>query len=168
MEKASKSPISLKHQLPPSLQRILICNTQRDLSIDPQWIKDAVSFLLSTLKISTDEITIHFVTQKKIAQLHAEFFNDPTSTDCITFPIDPPTKAKGSYHVLGELFVCPKVASDYAREHGIAPSEELLRYVTHCILHLIGYTDLQPDERKKMKRKESLLVKKLRVHGFLD
>lgn len=130
-------------------------------------MKRVVSFLLDQLKIATDEITFHFVTEKKISQLHGEFFNDPSKTDCITFPIDPPVKTKTGYHVLGEAFICPKVAIEYARKHSISPQEELLRYLIHTLLHLIGYTDEEPTARKKMKRKESHCLKLLCTNGFL-
>lgn len=126
-----------------------------------------VSFLLSELKISTDEIIIHFVTEGKISSLHKDFFNDPTSTDCITFPLDPPTTHKDSYHVIGELFICPKTALIYSKKHSIDKYQELYRYLIHCILHLIGYDDLEPQPRERMKRKERALLKKLQEKSLL-
>jgi probable rRNA maturation factor len=126
-------------------------------------MRKAVSFLLKKLEIDTDEIIFHFVSEKKICSLHTEFFNDPTPTDCITFPIDSPGE-KASWHILGEAFICPKTALTYSKHHRTDPLEELYRYVVHCILHLIGYDDLQASERARMKRKERTLllaVKKL-------
>ena len=119
-------------------------------------------FLLKELKISTDEIIIHFVSELKIGFIHKKFFNDPSSTDCITFPIDSCTKNKeDSYHILGEVFICPKIAIKYSERHRINPLEELYRYIIHCILHLIGYDDIQETERIRMKRKERACLKKL-------
>lgn len=124
-------------------------------------MRKAISFLLKELKVSTDEVSFYFVSERKICQLHKEFFNDPTSTDCITFPLDPPDEKKEAYHVLGEAFICPLTALTYAKLHKINPHEELYRYVIHCILHLIGYTDVDPKERAKMKRKEKACLNKL-------
>jgi probable rRNA maturation factor len=120
-----------------------------------------ISFLLKELKISTDEIIIHFVMEQKIRLLHKEFFNDPSTTDCITFPIDSPQDKVGSFHLLGEAFICPKAAVEYAKRHPIEPLEELFRYIIHCLLHLIGYDDIEPVERARMKRKERACLKKL-------
>ncbi|MBS0604074.1 MAG: rRNA maturation RNase YbeY [Verrucomicrobia bacterium] len=130
-------------------------------------MRKVISFLLQELKISTDEIIIHFVSDAKLCSLHKEFFNDPTSTDCITFPLDPPQDKKNSYHVIGEAFVCPRTALLYAKKHGIDPYEELCRYVAHCLLHMIGYDDIAPGERAKMKRKEKICLKKLAEEGLL-
>ncbi len=122
--------------------------------------------MLKELKVSTQEVILHFVTQKQISLIHKDFFNDPSPTDCITFPIDSPREEKTPDHLLGEAFICPKIAVDYAKRHRLAPEAELFRYVVHCLLHLIGYDDLQPDERGKMKRKERSCLKKLREEGF--
>ncbi len=129
-------------------------------------MRKAVSFLLKELDIFTDEIIIHFVTETKICLLHKEFFDDPTSTDCITFPIDPPGEGN-SHHILGEVFICPKTALTYSTRRSIDPYKELCRYLVHCILHLIGYEDTEASLRAKMKRKESLILKKLIQAGWL-
>jgi len=116
---------------------------------------------LKDLKIDTDEVSFYFVSERTICKLHQDFFNDPTSTDCITLPLDPPGKKEGVYHVLGEAFICPKTAITYAKKHKIAPQAEVCRYVIHCLLHLIGYTDTATKERSLMKRKERACLKKL-------
>lgn len=122
--------------------------------------------MLKELKVSTQEVILHFVTEKQISLIHKDFFNDPSPTDCITFPIDPLREEKTPDHLLGEAFICPKTALDYAKRHQLAPRAELFRYVVHCLLHLVGYNDLQPDERAKMKRKERFCLKKLCEEGF--
>lgn len=119
-------------------------------------MKSAVSFLLKDLKVSTDEVIFHFVTQTEICKLHKKFFNDPSVTDCITFPMDPV-----GGELLGECFICPKTAVEQAKEYGVTPREELYRYVVHCLLHLIGYDDIEPQDRTRMKRKERACLKKL-------
>jgi probable rRNA maturation factor len=131
-------------------------------------VRKAVSFLLADLKIVTDEVIIHFVTESKIRSLHKEYFNDPATTDCITFPIEPSKKKGESYHILGEAFICPRTALNYAKRHGVDPYEELYRYIVHCLLHLIGYNDLEPAERAKMKRKEKSCLKKLPCFKMKD
>lgn len=122
-------------------------NRQRDLKLSLPFVRELVSSLLSYLSVSCEEIAIYFVTGKKICDLHAIHFGDPSITDCISFPID-------DRH-LGEVFVCPKAAIAYASTHPrTTPHQETILYVIHGILHLVGYDDLTPSERKKMKAKE--------------
>jgi probable rRNA maturation factor len=126
-------------------------------------VRKVVAFLLVALKIQAYEVIFHFVTEEAICKIHKNFFNDPTPTDCITFPLDPP----GPHSILGEAFVCPKTALNYATENGIDPYEELYRYVIHCLLHLIGYDDITPSDRIKMKRKEKCSLDRLRDSGLI-
>lgn len=147
--------------------RIKIFNSQKDLRFSKKKIKETVFFLFDLLQITTDEISIQFVTEKKICDMHRLFFQDPSITDCITFPIDSPKKTN-SYHLLGEIFICPKVAKQYAEKNRIHPFEELCRYIVHGILHLIGFEDEEPHLKTKMKRKENFCMKHLKQRGLLE
>jgi len=147
--------------------QISLTNAQRDLPLCLPEIRQVVALLLNELKICTDEVIFHFVSDRKMRLIHNDFFNDPSSTDCITFPLDPPkTKAK-VHHILGEAFVCPKTALLYAEKHGINPYEELYRYIAHCLLHMIGYSDTEATQRAKMKRKERHCLKRLAAAGLV-
>lgn len=144
MARTQKSPASQKLLLPKL--KIHIENHQRALPIRKRSISKAIKEVLSFLKIDCEEISVYFTTEKKIAQLHDQFFNDPTPTDCISFPLD-------NKH-LGEIFVCPSVAISYANKHNLDPMNETILYVIHGILHLIGYDDLTPSDKKVMRRME--------------
>ena len=160
MERTRRSPAFPKLQSFPNLCRITLHNTQRDLPLSMRALREVISFFIRELQIQTSEVIFHFVSERKIIRLHKEFFNDPTSTDCITFPLDSPTE-QHPFHILGEAFICPKTACTYARQHKGDPHLELYRYIVHCLLHLIGYDDIDPEERKSMKRKENTCLKKL-------
>ena len=138
-----------------------VYNKQKDLSLSVANLKLMVPFLLRALEIETNEIMIHFVSKTAISKLHGEFFNDTTPTDCISFPMDAPaTKPQGQEpHVLGEIFVCPKVAIEYAKERDLDPHEETKLYVIHGLLHLVGYDDLDSPSRRKMRQMEKKCLK---------
>ena len=142
---------------------IRIYNEQRDMALSVRSIRHVVQQLLSHLSLETDEVTLSFVTNRKMCKLHEEFFSDPSPTDCITLPIDPPGKKRGHYHVLGEAIICPKIALLYSQKQGIDPQQELCRYIIHCFLHFAGYCDTDPQEKARMRRKENALALKLRL-----
>lgn len=133
--------------------RIRVFDKQKSLKIDKSSARALVKALLSYLKSSPEEISLYFVTTEEISDLHAEFFNDPTTTDCISFPID-------AVH-LGDVFVCPKTAIDYAKKKGLDPYQETALYIVHAILHLLGYDDLKPSAKDKMRKKEKLCMRQL-------
>lgn len=128
--------------------KLTLYSEQDDLSIPFEPLQKLASFILNYLEVVTDELVLHFVTIEKITELHGEFFDDPTPTDCISFPLDGKTLKEGP-SVLGEVFVCPKVALAYVEENGGSPTEEVSLYVIHGILHLIGYADHTPEMSDK-------------------
>lgn len=121
--------------------------------------------VLHKLHIRWDEVSIHFVTNRKLCKLHEEFFNDPSPTDCISFPID--GDGKSDYRVLGEVFVCPKTAIEYAKKKQKDPYAETTLYVVHGLLHLLGYDDIHPKDRALMRRKERECMEHLRQEDLL-
>lgn len=120
-----------------------IFDRQKDLSIGKGSVRSLVRAVLGPLSIAFKELAIYFVTKKKIGQIHGEFFKDPTPTDCISFPGD-----------LGEIFVCPAVAIQYANKRELDPYEETSLYVVHGLLHLLGHDDQDPKARRVMRKKE--------------
>lgn len=145
--------------------KIYFSNSQKDLSISASSVKQLVTSLLKHLKIVCDEVSFHFVTTRRISQLHKDFFDDPTTTDCITFPID--FQEIDHFRVLGEVFVCPKTAIDYADRKNTDPYVETTLYVVHGILHLIGYDDIAPKDRTSMRKKERQCMKFLQENNLV-
>ncbi|MES2199828.1 MAG: rRNA maturation RNase YbeY [Chlamydiota bacterium] len=135
---------------------ITVHNKQKDLPLSSPQAKKILLLLLKELRISTHEVIVHFVSKTKIAEVHGVFFADPTPTDCMSFPIDPPMEEASlpEHHILGEIFVCPKVAMEYAEKKQLDPYTETALYMIHGFLHLIGYDDLEPKARKKMRSME--------------
>ena len=138
--------------------KVIIVNKQSSLKINNKKIEKQVKIILKKEKISTDEIIINFVDEKTIKHLHFKYFNDPATTDCISFPIDPPIAKKTGYHILGEAFICTKAAIKYSKKYKINPYEELFLYVIHCLLHLIGYNDINKKQISIMRKKENFYL----------
>ena len=135
---------------------IKIFNRQSNLPIDAASVRKLVEFFLQEKKVDTPEVNIYFVGSRKITQLHAKHFQDPTPTDCITFP--------HGKELLGEIVVCPKAALDYNPKK---PYEEMTLYVIHGLLHLLGYDDIEKKKRAVMRREEARLMKLAKKHRCL-
>ena len=143
--------------------KINFYNSQSLLPIKvPYWrkiIKEAAMFE----EESFAEVTVHFVEKDEIAYLHKIYFEDPSVTDCISFPIDGPEEP---YRVLGEIFVSPEVAIEVAALRRENPLKETALYVIHALLHLFGYNDMKKIDRQKMKRREKEHIQHLEAKGF--
>lgn len=138
----------------------IIVNEQDDLTIDTKSIPQIVQLVLKEEGVTTKELSINFVTKEAITKLHADYFDDPTPTDCITFPID-------QEELLGDIFVCPRTAIEYVEEEGGEVYEEVTLYIVHGLLHLIGYDDIEEADRVEMRSAEERHMKRLRSCGAI-
>lgn len=109
----------------------------------------------SKLGDGAGELSLVFLTDAALAKLHAEFLDDPTTTDVITFEGDP---AFGS---AGEICVSVDTAAEYARAHRRDFANELTLYVVHGWLHLAGHDDLVPVKKRAMRRAEARAMRLL-------
>jgi probable rRNA maturation factor len=104
------------------------------------------------------ELSVVFLTDAALAQLHGEFMDDPTNTDVITFEGDE------SAGLAGEICVSADTAASYARRNGGEFAMELALYLVHGWLHLVGYDDLRPDRKRRMRAAEARALKLLAAH----
>ncbi|MFY7842472.1 MAG: rRNA maturation RNase YbeY [Rhabdochlamydiaceae bacterium] len=140
--------------------KVSVFNSQKDLQIPALSVKKILKVLSLHFSIPSEEVSVYFVSERKISRLHEKFFQDPSPTDCISFPLDINSH-------LGEIFVCPKTAISFALENALDPLEETYLYIIHGFLHLLGYDDLQPSDKKKMRYQEKVCLKILKKHNLL-
>ncbi|MBL00759.1 MAG: rRNA maturation RNase YbeY [Opitutales bacterium] len=98
--------------------------------------------------INEGELSIAFVSDAEIAQVHADFMDDPSPTDVITFPAQPKIKSAG------EIIVSVDHAQSRATKLGEPFSRELSLYLVHGWLHLAGYDDSKESDRARMREAE--------------
>ena len=87
-------------------------------------------------------VSIAFVTNAAIRKINRRFLKHDFATDVISFPL--------GTDLLGELVISAEFAVGEAAKRKIPVEEELLRYVAHGILHLLGYDDHDPEDRAAM------------------
>lgn len=95
--------------------------------------------------ISNGELSIAFVTDAAIGQIHDDFMGDPSATDVITFP------ANTEMQSAGEIIVSVDHALHRADELDEPFSRELSLYLVHGWLHLAGYDDRNETDRAAMR-----------------
>jgi probable rRNA maturation factor len=144
---------------------VYLADNQSALKINPIRVINLAAEVVRHEKMSFDEVTIHFVGTDEICALHQQYFNDPSPTDCISFPLDD-SDTEG-YRVLGDVFVCPQTAIDYAKAHTIDSYQELTLYIVHGLLHLMGYDDIDEADRSNMRSAEEKHMNHLKKKGLL-
>jgi probable rRNA maturation factor len=105
-------------------------------------------------------LSVAIVDDARMAQLHLQFSGVPGPTDVLAFPMqdDGAPPIPDAPVVLGEVVVSADTAAREAEARGLPFERELLLYVVHGTLHLLGYDDHDSAERARMhERQEELL-----------
>jgi probable rRNA maturation factor len=127
------------------------------MQLNKDCVERVVFEVLTYEKKTTSHVEIMFVGDPTMRKLHKEFFNDSSSTDCMSFPMD--------NDCLGSVVICPKTALSLVGTTGFW--EELTLYLVHGMLHLIGYKDENPKDRKFMHHRQDELMSHLKEKRFL-
>ena len=140
---------------------VVIANRQRTKKINLRLLKQITKALLAELEIESVELGINLVGAKEMTLINETFLKHEGSTDVITFD-----HADGAHGVArpalhGELFICVDDAVLQAKQFKTKWQSEIVRYIVHGVLHLLGHDDHRVVARKKMKREENRLLRRL-------
>jgi len=80
------------------------------------------------------DISITFLGPTRMRSLNRQWTGHDSPTDVLSFAL--PIPGGG---VMGDVYICPAVARQHAREQGLPVLEELIRLVVHGTLHVLGY-----------------------------
>jgi probable rRNA maturation factor len=131
---------------------IHLTNEQRRVTIPGAAVRRLARGILGTRSLS-----IAFVTDAAIRKINRKFLKHDFATDVISFPL--------GTDLLGELVISAEYAAREAKARGISVEEELLRYVAHGILHLLGYDDHDPKAKARMWKRQERELRKLKQNG---
>jgi probable rRNA maturation factor len=137
---------------------IIIANRQRTKKINTRLLRQIILSLLEELEIGRAEVEINLVNAEEMTRVNETFLNHSGSTDVITFDYTEKTQPS---NYSGELFVCVDEAVIQSRQFKTKWRSEVLRYIVHGLLHLLGHDDHRVASRRKMKREENRRLRNL-------
>ncbi len=121
----------------------------------------AGALVLKAEKAGAALLSITLVSRPRIAAMNRKHLGHAGPTDVISFGFRDPVGA-----VIGDIYICPEIASANAKLHGVPVREELMRLVVHGTLHVLGHDHPEGELRMKSpmwKRQERLLSRALRA-----
>ncbi len=128
---------------------------ETETQIDLTEFAQLAEYVMREMHVSTDsELTIIFIEEEPMADLHVRWLDLEGPTDVMSFPMDElkpgrpdAVTPEGS---LGDICICPSIAEKQALAAGHSAEEEMLLLATHGILHLLGFDHAEADEEEVM------------------
>ncbi len=132
--------------------KITVKNLQNKLLISPVKIKKLILNILKGEGIKeSGYINICFADDPLIKKFNLKFLKTNSSTDVLAFNLNNNLENK---ILLADIMISTDTAIKNSRKFNTKPEYELMLYVTHGILHILGYDDRDKTQRKQMRKKE--------------
>lgn len=139
------------------LREVQVCNMSETASFKPSRVVRLVRILdermPENLRAPEGSLSIAVMDDEALAKIHADFLNDPSKTDVITF------EGGGEEGFAGEICVSAERALEKASEFNNTPDAELCLYIAHGMLHLAGVDDIAPEDALEMRAAEAVAAK---------
>ncbi len=135
-----------------------IVNAQRKVRIDRKRWQDFSVAALKALEQENENVTIAFVSDRRIQRLNRDFRGKDSPTDVLSFPTLKDGLAEDS---LGDIIISVQTAERQANANGLAFEREIAQLILHGLLHLSGY-DHETDDGE-MNRLELKLRRRLEI-----
>ena len=138
--------------------KIEVLNQQRKKRLKINKIKKCINRILKILDISSKKISFVFCDNEFIKKINRKYFKKNSTTDVISFPLNDIYQKD----YLGEVIISVEKAFLEAKNYNHTFEEELLYYIIHGILHILGYRDYKVKERKIMVKKQNEIFDKIK------
>jgi probable rRNA maturation factor len=140
-----------------------IINQQRKLKIETAAFQEFAEQATSAInEAKGKDLTVAFVSDRRIKELNNIFRDKNRPTDVLSFPYEPDQyDYLETENFLGDIVISVEQAQRQAQENNLTLENEIKQLILHGILHLVGY-DHETDGGE-MNRLELKLRRKLNV-----
>ena len=123
--------------------------------------------ILKHLSVSAAELDILLVSDSTIRKINRKLLKHDWTTDVISIGEKGTVPKRGLSPKLiqGNLVISLDTTARQAKEYGNDFFYELMFYICHGILHILGWQDSTAAQRKKMWKKQEQILKTLKVRS---
>jgi probable rRNA maturation factor len=125
---------------------------QQSHAIDSARLKKAARLILRDAGVTSAEVSIAIVCDQRMHELNRQYLQHDYPTDVLSFVLARDERAKS---LDGEIIASSDYAAREALRYGWTTDDELLLYIIHGCLHLVGYDDTTAQANSAMRAAES-------------
>lgn len=134
------------------LQIDVVNHTEQEC--DAEVLAMAARLVLKQFGVAQANWSIAIVDDPTIHSLNRQYLQHDYETDVLSFPLSEPDDEVSA----GDLIISIDTARRVATEYGCPLAQELLLYVIHGSLHLVGLDDSTPEQAAEMRRWEGTFL----------
>jgi len=142
---------------------IQLTNQQTACDIEPDRLIAAAQAVLQGEGVSQAAVSLAVVDDGTIHALNRQYLQHDYPTDVLSFLLD---ESPESFS--GEVIVSSDTAAAACSAYGWSAQDELLLYVIHGVLHLVGYNDHTREDRDAMRERERYYLKRFGLDASYD
>lgn len=132
---------------------------EADDEVDLYRLKALVENTCIELNVPNVNVQISIVDDAGMIEVHQQFLNKSTTTDVISFDLSDEFESGRNFQIVVNM----EQAVRQAKKRGHAAESELALYITHGLLHQLGYDDCDRQQARQMHEKEDAI---LQAGGF--
>ena len=154
---------------------------QAYVRVDTAFVRKVMRTVLAAECVAAAQISVALADDATVRRVNRDFLGHDYDTDVLSFlfessaaaPSRQPKKPGVSERVPdprgagrridGEVLVSAEMAVEMADRFGCSARDELTLYLVHGLLHLCGYDDLSPAERRLMRQREREILAQLKI-----
>ena len=134
---------------------IKVFNSFEKIAINDLSVEKLARKILSEKSLNDKAIiSIIFCDNKTLNNFKIKYFDEDVFTDIVTFKIE------DKPFLEAELYISTEMAIENANKFKVSLDNEIIRLISHGILHLIGYDDSNNSLSKKMFSVQEEIVEK--------
>jgi len=139
--------------------KVEIVNLHKSYKLNEFFLRKIIRRILKfCASVPKMELKFIFLDDRSIKGLNKKYRGKDKPTDVLTFNIDN----------IAEAYISVDRARCYSKTYGLDIESEITLYVIHAILHMFGYDDESPKERKKMIDKQERILRCLKQQEDLS
>jgi probable rRNA maturation factor len=154
---------------------------QAHVRVDTAYVRKVTRTVLAAERIAAAQISVALADDATVRRVNRDFLGHDYDTDVLSFLFESSAVTLGRQpkrrgvsdqiaqprgagrRIDGEVLVSAEMAVQMAARFGWSARDELTLYLVHGLLHLCGYDDLSPAERRLMRQRERAILAQLKI-----
>ncbi len=141
--------------------KVAISSTQKAIRVPRKRIAALVDFVARAQGCRVVDVDLAVVDSAKMAELNRRYLRHAGATDVLSFDLSESPKAGLSV----QLIVCGDLAVTEAAARNLKPTRELMLYIVHGLLHVMGYEDQSTRGSVRMQARQEELLEQFLTRG---